>query len=351
MKKFILAIIILFSVVFFITRAAELQTIYETIQQADWRYILLAILVQGIWVLNFAASAYMIHRALGLTVQYRRIALLTGAATFVNVVMPSAGMGGIGIFINEAKQRKYSVIRVMVASGVFALLEYLGFAIVLIVGLVILFERNNLNAPEVLATVILLVAIGILAYMIYLGMFSPQRMGEFLAGLARLANRLLKPFIHREYFDERRAHLFAYEAGSGLKLLRKQPRNLILPAVLALSNKFLLMLILFLVFLAFNVPITFGTLVAGFSIGNLFNIVSPTPAGIGIVEGALALVLTSMHVPLAAATVVALVYRGIVFWLPLFYGIITFRLVMRPTQPRSSKLLHRAPALNEQLPD
>jgi uncharacterized protein (TIRG00374 family) len=135
-------------------------------------------------------------------------------------------------------------------------------------------------------------------------------------------------------------------------LLRKKPKNLLLPAVLALSSKFLLMLVLYLVFLAFNVPVTFATLVAGFSIGNLFNIVSPTPSGIGIVEGTMALVLTSLHVPLAASTVVALVYRGIVFWLPLFLGMITFRWILHSGHPQTEEMISQNQRiLNEQLPD
>jgi uncharacterized protein (TIRG00374 family) len=352
MKKFVIAVLLLLTVVFFITRAAELQTIFETIQQADWRYIALAIFVQIVWLLNVAASAYAIHRALGLNVRYRRMDVLTGASTFVNVVTPAAGMGGIGIFINEARQKQYSAIRVMVVSGVYALFEYVGFACVLMVGLVVLFRRNNLNVPELIASAILLTGTGVLAYLLYLGMYSPKKMGDFLASLARLANRMLRPFLRREYFEERRAYLFAYEAGSGLKLLRKNPKNLLIPAALALSSKFLLMLVLYLVFLAFNVPVTFATLVAGFSIGNLFNIVSPTPSGIGIVEGTMALVLTSLHVPLAAATIVALMYRGIVFWLPLFLGMITFRWVLHSGRPQPAEMVARnQPVLNEQLPD
>jgi uncharacterized protein (TIRG00374 family) len=352
MKKFVIAVILLLTVVFLITRVAELQTIFETIQQADWRYIALAIAIQILWLLNVAASAYAIHRALGLNVQYRRIAILTGASTFVNVITPAAGMGGIGIFMHEARQKKYSAIRVMVASGVFALFEYVGFACVLMVGLAVLFRRGNLNIAELIATAILLTGSSILAYLLYLGMYSPKKMGDFLAGLARLGNRVIRPFLRREYFQERRAHLFAYEAGSGLKLLRKEPRNLIMPAVLALSSKFLLMLVLYLVFLAFKVPVTLGTLVAGFSIGNLFNIVSPTPSGIGVVEGTLALALASLRVPLAAATVVALVYRGIVFWLPLFLGMVTFRWIMNSGKPASMDISAQNPSvLNDRLPD
>ena len=98
-----------------------------------------------------------------------------------------------------------------------------------------------------------------------------------------------------------------------------------MPAALALSSKALLISILFLMFLAFKVPFSVGTLIAGFSIGYLFLIVSPTPAGIGVVEGALTLALNSLNVSLGAAAVLTLAYRGITFWVPLLGGMLAFR--------------------------
>jgi uncharacterized protein (TIRG00374 family) len=82
-------------------------------------------------------------------------------------------------------------------------------------------------------------------------------------------------------------------------------------------------------FLAFKVPFTLGVLVGGFSIGYLFLIVSPTPAGIGFVEGALTLALNSLNVPLGAAAVLTAAYRGITFWVPLFGGMLAFRWLSR----------------------
>jgi len=94
---------------------------------------------------------------------------------------------------------------------------------------------------------------------------------------------------------------------------------------LALSNKAAMIVILTLVFLAFNIPISIGTIVACFSIGSLFVIISPTPAGIGVVEGALTLALTSMYISLEDAAIITLSYRGITFWLPLLFGMISLR--------------------------
>ena len=100
----------------------------------------------------------------------------------------------------------------------------------------------------------------------------------------------------------------------------------------AIAGKFLLIGVLYLIFLAFNVPLSTGTLIAGFSIGYLFLIISPTPSGLGFVEGALPLVLNSMYVPLAEATVVVVAYRGVTFWLPLLVGMVSFRTLHRFTR-------------------
>ena len=47
---------------------------------------------------------------------------------------------------------------------------------------------------------------------------------------------------------------------------------------------------------------------------------SPTPQGVGVVEAAIAAVLTSAGCSLSVATAIALVYRGIMFWVPFCIG-------------------------------
>jgi uncharacterized protein (TIRG00374 family) len=219
---------------------------------------------------------------------------------------------------------------VSTASALLVLYDYAAFLLVLTVGLVILFRRNSLSAPEVIASLILvLIACG-LATLLYLGMRSAERLGNALAGIAGLVNRIARPFLHRDYLDAARAREFAHDASEGLHEARRTPANLLLPAALALSSKAFMISILFFVFLAFRQPFSVGTLIAGFSIGYLFLIVSPTPSGIGFVEGALTLALTSLRVPLAPAALISLAYRGITLWMPFAYGAIAFRWVSHP---------------------
>jgi hypothetical protein len=82
-----------------------------------------------------------------------------------------------------------------------------------------------------------------------------------------------------------------------------------------------------LLFLAFGQPVGVGVLVAGYAMAILFWIVSITPQGIGVVEGVMVLVFTSLGVPAEVATTVSLAFRGLTFWLPLALGFILLRRV------------------------
>jgi uncharacterized protein (TIRG00374 family) len=329
MRKLIVAIALMLGVYFIIGKIAELQAIVDTLKRGDLRFIFLALFVELLWLVNQAASYRSIYRLLGIPEDLRNLVIMAAAANFVNVVAPSVGVGGIAVFVSQARRGGYSSARVMAAGVLFVLFEYLGFLIVLALGLVVLVRRNNLTAAELTASAILVIAASAMAVLVYMGVRSSRRLGDLLAWMARRINWLLKPVLRHDYLSEARAHAFAVDMAAGLYEVRSQRGSLIQPAVLAVSSKILLILILLLMFLAFEVPFTLGVLVAGFSIGYLFLIVSPTPAGIGFVEGALTLALNSLNVPLGAAAVITAAYRGITFWAPLLIGMLAFRWLSR----------------------
>ncbi|MDO9300605.1 MAG: lysylphosphatidylglycerol synthase domain-containing protein, partial [Anaerolineales bacterium] len=66
-------------------------------------------------------------------------------------------------------------------------------------------------------------------------------------------------------------------------------------------------------------------IIAGFSITYLFLIVSPTPSGIGIVEGLMPIALTSLNVGWSEAVLITFTYRTVTFWIPFGVGALAFR--------------------------
>lgn len=329
MRKFFFFLILFLTIVFVFLSFSEIEQIVETLQHSNWIFLTFAFFLEGLWLYNAAVTYASLYRLVDLHEKRARLLLLTLAANFVNVVAPSAGLGGMAIFIDSARRRDLPTGRVTVVGVLYALYDYAAFLCVLALGLIVLFRRNRLNAGELSATAILvLIALG-LTMILALAYKSSEHLGKVLAWLARRVNSLARPFLHREYLEVEKAYAFACEIAEGIAIIRNKRREFIWPFLFALNNKALLICVLAFTFLALGTPFSLGTLVGGFSIGYLFFIVSPTPSGVGVVESILPVALAGLRVRWAAAVLITLVYRAVTFWFPLAVGGVAFRLLQR----------------------
>ena len=327
MKKIALLLVLFLTVALIVLSFGELQSIIETLKKVHFIYFILALFLQGLWFLVSGVTFYHLYHLLGLNEKLSKLTLMAAAANFINVIAPSAGMGGMVVFINDANRSGHSPGKVTVANALYLLFDYAAFLVVLMLGLIVLFRRNDLDPSEIIASIIMLgIALG-LAFFLYLGARSANRLGNVLAWFARQINRVARPFIHREYLHERRAHEFAHEMADGLSSLPKQTRRLVVPILYSFVNKALMICVLLVAFLSFEVEFSAGTLIGGFAIAYLFLVVSPTPSGIGVVEGIMPLALSSLRVPWSQAVVVTLTYRAFTFWVPVGVGALAFRLL------------------------
>lgn len=339
MRKFILLLVLFLAVVFVFLSFSELENIAATLEKSNWIFLSFAVLFECIWLYNVATTYGALYHLVELQESRQHLLLMATAANFVNVIAPSAGIGGMAVFVDAAKRRGQPTGRVTVVGVLYLLYDYAAFVCVLALGLIVLFRRNNLTAGEITATGILLVIALSIASLLYLGYKSAERLGNVLAWLSKRVNRIARPFIHRDYLDVENAHFFAQEIAEGIALIRGKRKELIWPFLFALNNKALLICVLAFTFLALGTPFSVGTLVGGFSIGYLFLIVSPTPAGIGIVESILPVALGSLRVKWAAAVLITLVYRAVTFWFPLVVGLVAFRILQK--QPKAQPVLDK----------
>lgn len=329
MRKFILFVVLFLGAALVFVSFSELGSIVKTLQQATMRYIVLGIFFQAIWFIVAGLSYLSLYKLMGLDETLWKLIVLNASANFVNTIAPTGGAGGMAVFIGAATEDGHPVGKVTVASMLFLFVDYVAFLVLLTLGLIVLFRRNQIGATELGTSSVMFIVATVLGFLLYLGSQSGKALGNVLAWMARLVNRVARPFIHREYLSEARAHQFAEEMAEDLRSLPERPRSLILPFVYSLAGKILLMLILMCVFLAFQIPFTAGTIIGGFAISYLFLIVSPTPSGIGIVEGIMPLALSSLGIPVSQGLIVTLAYRGITFWLPVGIGAIAFRMTER----------------------
>lgn len=312
-------------VVFLLTRFAELNKVLIVFRRGNLHYLSLALLVEAAWIYNLGAFYHSIYRLLGMEQKRLHVMKLVTSGYFLSVVAPSAGFSAIAVYIDDARQRGLPTARVTVAMMLYIWFEYVGTLGMVLLGMAEMARRDNLHWPEMTASLVLVAGACGIGLLLYLGMRSASTLGKMLAFLIRPVNRILYPFLHREYLHEERAYAFSQELAEGISVMRLNPRWLAWPFFFTFLNKALLIVLLGICFLAFQVPVDLGTLIAGQSIAHMFLIVSPTPGGIGFVEGIMALALNSLGIPLGDATVVTLAYRSFSFWTPFLFGMAMIR--------------------------
>jgi uncharacterized protein (TIRG00374 family) len=329
MRKFLFILILFLGAAFVYLSFGELESILQTLQHGNLWFLLLGVLIQFSWFLMMGLIYQSLYNVLNMEESVWRLALLSASATFVNIVAPTIGMSGMAFFIARATRNGKSVGKITVVTMLGLFLDYAAFLVILTLGLIVLFRRNDLDPTEIAASSIIFAIAAGFGFLLYLGSRSAEALGNALAWMAHLVNRVTYPFLHRPYLSEDRAHEFAREMAEDLRSLPEKSHSLLIPLLYSLAGKALLMCVLVSVFLAFKVPFTAGTIIGGFAIAYLFLIVTPTPAGVGIVEGVMPLALSSLRVPWSEAVVITLAYRGITFWIPLAFGATSFRMLQR----------------------
>jgi uncharacterized protein (TIRG00374 family) len=337
MRRILIVVILFLAAAFVVSSFTELQNVLDTLQRSNLTFLLIAFLFEVICLYNTSATFGALYRLVGLTEKRWPMLLMTTAANFVNVIMPSAGVGGIAVFLDAAKRRKIPVGRVMVVGVLYLVYEYAALFCILALGFIVLIRRHNLSTGELVAAGFLLLVALADATVLVLGYKSSEQLGKLLAWLSRLANRVLRPFIHRDYIKIESAHKFARDVAEGIATIRGSHKNLIWPFLFTLNNKALLLCVMAFTFLALDTPFSVGTLVGGFSISYLFFYASPTPSGVGIVEGILPVTLNTLRVPYTEAVLITLAFRGVTVWFPLILGGVAFRVLQRQAKGQAEE--------------
>ncbi len=327
MRRIIQLIVILLAVLYVVVSFTQIQSIIETLRLGNFPFLVVAFIFEFICLFNATAVYGSLYQLVGMRETRWNLLLQTTASTFISMIAPSGGMSGLAVIIDSAKQRKLSSGRVLVVGILYLLYEYASLLCVVTVGFVVLLRRGHLGVGEISAALFMLaIALGV-GVVLYLGYISQKRLGLLLTGLSRWANRRVRRFFHRDLINVGNAYFLSTEIADGISTIRAKPKKLIWPFLFALNNKAILICILAFTFMAMNVPYSVGTIIGGFSIGQLFYYISPTPGGVGVVEGLFPLILTTLRVPFGKAVLITFTYRAITLWLPLLIGFFSFRVL------------------------
>jgi uncharacterized protein (TIRG00374 family) len=312
----------------------QLTATAEVLREGVWYLVLITLFVLAAAIYNQASLYASLYRIFALPQQRKHLLPLYLVTRFVMVAAPSGGLSGWVPFIQDAHKRDLGVGTVLIANLVYMILWYSAFSLFLFVGLLHLFLVHDLQWFEISAAILLLAADAVMISLLLMAAFAPRLLRTTLDGVRRALERVFGWVKRPTPLKAHQVDRFIYDLKSAVGQMRRVGwRGMLRPIGHALLNETLNLAMLYILARSFGLHLSFGVLVAAYSVSILFYIVSPTPGGIGFVEGALVLILTSLGVDRPRATVLTIAYRGITFWLPFILGFVALRWASRTPLP------------------
>jgi phosphatidylglycerol lysyltransferase len=303
-----------------VSRFTELEQFKNTISKGNWWLVLAALFTQCVYYVVFAWTYKAAFSTVDIPTRTLELIPVTLGSLFINVVVPAGGAGGAALFAEDLSKRGKPAARVAAGALLQLITDFAAFTLLLIPGMVYLFSEHDLKIYEIFAAVVLLFIITGLSSILLVGILKPAWLYRLFCWLHRTANWILKRFKRSFSLADDWPKNNADEFNQAAAAVASHPTRLAQTVAIHLLAHLTDIGMLYILFQAFNQPIGFGALIAGYAVGILFLVVSITPQGIGVVEGMMTLVFTSLGIPGAVAATVTLAYRGLTFWIPLLLG-------------------------------
>jgi uncharacterized protein (TIRG00374 family) len=307
-----------------LSHLAEIEKVAQTILRASWQLVVMAALLQVIYYVFSSALYQAAFASVELESSVFELLPLILASLFINVIAPIGGMAGIALFADDGGR---SPARAAAGMLLATMVSSIAFSIILISGLSYLFLLKHLSKYQVLTAIVLLLSILVVGALLLIARWWPRLLETLLGSVQSAVKWFTSWFKYQSPLASNWAAKNTTEFVAAAKAVGHNYWSLGRGLLIAFLAHLAGMASLYVIFLAFRYPITFPVLVAGYSMGVLFSIVSPMPQGIGIVEGVMPAVFRSLRVRGRIAIFTSLTFRGLAFWIPLAIGFLFLRYI------------------------
>lgn len=324
--KRILVVSVTFLTAYFIYKNwSNLLQLFQVITSGIMKWITFALIAE-IAAYYFLTKAHEYSlKATGIIRKDRELAKLVLASLVVNTTAPTGGATGALLFADDAKKRNESPLAA--ATGVFLLIVsyFVGLLGILSAVLGYLKYRGELGAGEIIASIILAIVTGLYISLFFLAHSKHASLKGFLTIINNFLYKIRKFFWKKAKYSEEWVNLTIEEVNRASKSIKENPFRII--EIISMQFVFHVFNIaaLYFIFLSFGAPPKLGIIISGYAIGELFRQVSPAPEGVGVTEASMALIFSSFGIDPIDSTAIAIVYRGLNFWIPLGLGFIVFQ--------------------------
>lgn len=334
-KQIILLILTIAFVWYFVSHYTEIKELFGIVRSGNFYLIFLALITQVLYYLSYTLVYKYAYRVVKIETNTFELFPVMLTSTFLNVVTPSAGISAVALFADHAIKKKNNPAGAFMGPVLAVFSDLIAFFIILSFSLIYLFRVKELATYQLILSGILFIIILALLSLILIGSWKKDVFKNILKIFQQLINKLGLKFSKKEIISKEWLEKLNNYFVETFNLIRGRKKEFLKTIGIAFVAHFLDILSLVFVFLAFGGKFNPEIILAGYSIGILFWIVSIVPQGIGIVEGAMALTFVSLGIPSVLATTAAIVWRGLTFWLPFFTGFILMRRVKSFQMERS----------------
>lgn len=285
---------------------------------------LLALLaaLSGLYLLAYSGLVWSSLRAAGLSLPFRRAALLATAAHFYNTVIPnSGGLGGLPVYLREAQLRGKPRSAAVTGALAVSQLGHLLFAGVLAIALVSAFFIGELTRVELVAAA-LFAAYTFASLIVLIAAASNERAFRTMYGLPqRLLTWARKRTGRRTASAETVSE--ADNAGdiyASVQVLIRSPKAWLLPLLFAVAIEALGVVMVWSAVAAFGPNVRLATALIAYCAGVLLSTVGFLPAGLGFAEVGLGVALSAGGVAAPQVALAVITYRVFEAWVPFGVG-------------------------------
>ncbi|MDR0514767.1 MAG: flippase-like domain-containing protein [Coriobacteriaceae bacterium] len=316
-QKLFAGIIIIIVLAVVLLRGDQLVELVETMQTGSLLPLVAAIATQ---LCKYVAQSFAYSFSFAAVEERMRprdtLPLVFGTF-FMNTVAPSLNTAGMALVVDDARRRGISTGKATSAAILMQISIESGFMSIMLIGFTVLAIAGNLDPVWFLLGLLVVFMVAVMGGILVFGRKRPQQLMKMLRPIERLVNRVLKRFKRPPLnpWVEKIVVSFGEAAG----LIVKNPKTTLKVFGCSIAASTCELACFCLVGISFGISLP-QVLICGYVIATLFAMISITPQGVGVVEAAVLVLFTSYGLNSALGMTTALVYRGLVFWMPFLIG-------------------------------
>ncbi|MBP1687036.1 MAG: hypothetical protein H6Q33_3179 [Deltaproteobacteria bacterium] len=304
---------------------SDARMLWQTASAVDPWLLLVPLACALLSYVLMALSYQGIADAAGAHVPFWEMLKITFVANTANYIVSTGGLSGFAL-------RLYFFLRLSIPSGTAVIISLIqGFLtnlvllIFVVVGFAYLLAAHNLHgyALGAIAAMLFLFALAAAVALLLLLHRSLRRRTLFI--MAEAVHWCMHRFFPRHKPGRVRVWRFQRNLNRGIEFLLQRKTKMVIPTLWIIADWVLTLFILYGAFVAVHhrIPMTF--VIVGFAVGIVLSLVSFVPGGLGVMEGSMAAIFTSLAVPFEIAVVAVLIFRFAYYVVPMFVSVFFFR--------------------------